>query len=53
VRRMLSVAWWDWPEERLRDARDRFTVSIAEFLAAHESAATTYPDPAKRRSATA
>ncbi|MEO8003692.1 MAG: DapH/DapD/GlmU-related protein [Betaproteobacteria bacterium] len=53
VRHMLSVAWWDWPEERLRDARDRFTVSIAEFLAAHEAAGTPHADPTKRESATA
>ncbi|MDP4992085.1 MAG: chloramphenicol acetyltransferase, partial [Marivita lacus] len=31
--RMMALAWWDWPHERLRSALDDFrSLSAEEFL---------------------
>lgn len=37
--RLMALAWWDWPHDRLRGALDDFrTLSAEEFLQRHEGA---------------
>ena len=34
--RLKAVAWWNWPDEKIRACYDDFYLSVDEFLAKHE-----------------
>lgn len=38
IRKLQSIRWWDWPEERIRKEADLLTGSVEEFLARYEPA---------------
>ena len=37
IKRLLRIAWWDWPEETVRESIEWFYRPIAEFLENFES----------------
>jgi virginiamycin A acetyltransferase len=37
IESLLRIAWWDWPEEKIRERVDDFYLPIDEFVWRHES----------------
>jgi chloramphenicol O-acetyltransferase type B len=45
IESLLDIAWWDWPEERLRANRTLFYGDIDAFIDAHYAAGTPIDSP--------